>query len=207
MNGHEKEREKCTKNANKGRKEVSFNEGDLVWVQLRKDRFPHLRKSKLLPREDGPFKIIKKLNDYAYKVDMPHEFGGSMQVPILRKILFKKGRMMHPRDKYGIGFDKKKDLKKDKSTSYCLNYGKFGHMSYSCGDCPKKKPSKHFKTNKKGPKKILVPRNLTIPIVDLLDNKKDTLVMVPRQWLLMSHDKRKIYVPRPNTYVWRLGYL
>ena len=36
--------EKC---ANKGRKEVLFELGDLVWVHLRKDRFPEQRKSKL----------------------------------------------------------------------------------------------------------------------------------------------------------------
>ena len=34
--------EKC---ANKGRKEVLFELGDLVWVHLRKDRFPERRKS------------------------------------------------------------------------------------------------------------------------------------------------------------------
>ncbi|RDY12204.1 hypothetical protein CR513_03037, partial [Mucuna pruriens] len=50
-------------------------EGDLVWVHLRKERFPHFRKSKLLLRGDDPFKIIKKINDDAYKVKMPREFG------------------------------------------------------------------------------------------------------------------------------------
>ncbi|RDY10218.1 hypothetical protein CR513_05303, partial [Mucuna pruriens] len=49
-----------------------------------KERFPHLRKSKLIPRGDRPFKIMKKLNDNAYKVDMPQEFGRSMQAPNLR---------------------------------------------------------------------------------------------------------------------------
>ena len=34
---------------NKHRKEVSFNLGDLVWIHLRKDRFPDKRKSKLMP--------------------------------------------------------------------------------------------------------------------------------------------------------------
>ncbi|RDY13042.1 hypothetical protein CR513_02082, partial [Mucuna pruriens] len=41
---------------------------DLVWVHVRKDMFPHLRKSKLLPRENGQFKILKRINreDDAY---------------------------------------------------------------------------------------------------------------------------------------------
>ncbi|RDX76445.1 hypothetical protein CR513_43555, partial [Mucuna pruriens] len=37
----EKKGEKYVKNVNKGRKEVFFKEGDLVWVHLRKE-FPHL---------------------------------------------------------------------------------------------------------------------------------------------------------------------
>ncbi|RDX68115.1 hypothetical protein CR513_52934, partial [Mucuna pruriens] len=42
---------------------------DLVWVHLRKDRLPNLRKSKLFPRRDGPFKILKIINDNTYVVD------------------------------------------------------------------------------------------------------------------------------------------
>jgi hypothetical protein len=44
---------------------------------LRKERFPDLRKSKLTPRADGPFKIIEKINDNAYKLELPPEFGVS----------------------------------------------------------------------------------------------------------------------------------
>ena len=41
--------------ADKKRKEVIIQEGDLVWVHMRKERFPEQRKSKLMPRIDGPF--------------------------------------------------------------------------------------------------------------------------------------------------------
>jgi hypothetical protein len=61
----------------KGRKEVKLELGDLVWLHLRKDRFPDLRKSKLMPRSDSPFKIIEKINDNAYKLELPPEFGVS----------------------------------------------------------------------------------------------------------------------------------
>ena len=44
---------------------------------MRKDRFPELRKSKLMPRADGPFKIIKKINDNAYQLELPADFGVS----------------------------------------------------------------------------------------------------------------------------------
>ena len=48
--------------------------GDLVWLHLRKDRFPELRKSKLMPRVAGPYKILEKINDNAYKLELPPEF-------------------------------------------------------------------------------------------------------------------------------------
>jgi hypothetical protein len=49
----------------------------LVWLHLRKDRFPELRKSKLMPRVAGPYKIIEKINNNAYKLKLPPEFGVS----------------------------------------------------------------------------------------------------------------------------------
>ena len=59
----------------KGRKHVVFDVGDLVWLHLRKDRFPDLRKSKLMPRAAGPFKVLEKINDNAYKLELPADFG------------------------------------------------------------------------------------------------------------------------------------
>ena len=60
--------------ANQKRKEVIFKEGDLVWVYLRKERFPEERKSKLMPRVDGPFQILKKINDNAYQLDLQGKY-------------------------------------------------------------------------------------------------------------------------------------
>ena len=62
---------------NKGRKKIVFEPGDWVWVHWRKERFPHLRKSKLDPRGDGPFQVIARINDNAYKLDLPGEYNVS----------------------------------------------------------------------------------------------------------------------------------
>jgi hypothetical protein len=46
-------------------------------LHLRKERFSELRKSKLMSRAAGPFKILAKINDNAYKLELPPEFGVS----------------------------------------------------------------------------------------------------------------------------------
>ena len=44
---------------------------------MRKDRFPTQRKSKLSARIDGPFEILEKVNDNAYKLELPSSHGVS----------------------------------------------------------------------------------------------------------------------------------
>ena len=61
--------------ANKNRRDVQFKPGDIVWIHLRKKRFPSKRKSKLLPRSYGPFKVLEKINPNAYKIDLPGAYG------------------------------------------------------------------------------------------------------------------------------------
>ncbi|XP_074270219.1 uncharacterized protein LOC141593165 [Silene latifolia] len=55
--------------ANKNRRAKVFKEGDLVWLHLRKERFPGKRKNKLMPRAEGPYKVIQRINDNAYKIE------------------------------------------------------------------------------------------------------------------------------------------
>src|SRR4051812_4747287 len=52
----------------KTKKAMIFDEGDLVWIHLSKDRFPKERDSKLKPRGDGPFKVLKRINNNAYVI-------------------------------------------------------------------------------------------------------------------------------------------
>lgn len=94
--------------ANKHRKAITFKLGDLVWLHLREDRFPSRRKNKLMPKGDGPFKVLEKVNDNAYKLELPGDMGVSLTFNVgdltlylddeedcddLRAITIKKGRM------------------------------------------------------------------------------------------------------------------
>ncbi|GKC52920.1 RNA-directed DNA polymerase [Tanacetum coccineum] len=63
--------------ADKRRKQVLYREGDLVWIHLRKERFPAGRFGKLKPRGDGPFRVLKKINDNAYKIELPGHYNVS----------------------------------------------------------------------------------------------------------------------------------
>jgi len=74
--------------ANKEHKHVIFQPGDWVWVHMRKERFPTHRKSKLQPRGDGPFQILERINDNAYKVDLPGEYGLSATFNVYDLTLF-----------------------------------------------------------------------------------------------------------------------
>ena len=56
---------------NMKKKERVFEEGDLVWIHLSKERFPQERNSKLKPRGDGPFRVLKRINNNAYVIDIP----------------------------------------------------------------------------------------------------------------------------------------
>ena len=75
MSQIEKKMEGYAKYANKGRKNVTFEPGGWVWVNFRKERFPSQRKSKFMPRGDGPFQVLARINDNAYKIDLPGEYG------------------------------------------------------------------------------------------------------------------------------------
>jgi len=59
--------------ANKNHTHLEFQPRDIVWIHLRKERFPLRRKSKLTARGDGRNKNVQKVGDNAYKIKLPDE--------------------------------------------------------------------------------------------------------------------------------------
>ncbi|GKB89030.1 RNA-directed DNA polymerase, partial [Tanacetum coccineum] len=91
---------------------VPVPKGDLVWIHLRKERFPAGHFGKLKPRGDDPFRVLKKINDNAYKIELPGHYNVSatfsvadlspikeivMMSQTRGRVFFKKGRMMQMR--------------------------------------------------------------------------------------------------------------
>uniref|UniRef100_A0A2N9J4T0 Uncharacterized protein n=1 Tax=Fagus sylvatica TaxID=28930 RepID=A0A2N9J4T0_FAGSY len=87
----EKKNEQYANKANKGRRQVIFQPGDWVWVHMRKERFPARRRSKLHPRGDGPFQVLERIKDNAYKLDLPGEYNISATFNVSDLSLFDVG--------------------------------------------------------------------------------------------------------------------
>jgi hypothetical protein len=75
-----KKYEKCD---NKGRRKMLFEPGDMVWVHLCKERFSEQRKSKLQSWADGPFKVLRKINDNTYEIYLLGTYGVSSSFTVV----------------------------------------------------------------------------------------------------------------------------
>ena len=71
---HRKKNEQYATKPNKGRRQAIFESSDWVWVHMRNERFPTHRRSKLHSRGDGPFQVLARINNNAYKLDFPDEY-------------------------------------------------------------------------------------------------------------------------------------
>ncbi|RDX68846.1 hypothetical protein CR513_52120, partial [Mucuna pruriens] len=66
--------EQYARQANKG-SVITFEPRDCIWVHRRKERFPTQRKYELQPRGGGTFQVLERINDNAYKLDLPTTYG------------------------------------------------------------------------------------------------------------------------------------
>ena len=114
------------------------------------------------------------------------------------------GNQQNSKDKFGIGYCNSEEdeapkisklINKTKERKKCSLCKKNGHNITQCWYNKKRKP----KANQSGPKKIWVPKNLIIPLADVLNRTKQTPKLVLGQWMLAAHDRKKVLVPRPKT--------
>lgn len=89
--------------ADKGRREISFEVGDWVYVRLRPYRQLSLRLqryNKLSRRFFGPFQVILKIGQVAYKLDLPlsSKIHPVFHVSVLRKCIGKPEHQVTPID-------------------------------------------------------------------------------------------------------------
>lgn len=83
-----------------------------------------------------------------------------------------------PSNRFGHGYKENAYVHNEKTT-ICYFCGKVGHMTSKCRNLHKTWPSNAFKIDKKGPKRIWVPKDKIILITDIFDHKKYTLIMIP----------------------------
>jgi len=76
----------------------------------------------------------------------------------------------------------------------------------------RQRTQRKFKTpwaNPRGPTKVWVPKSDIVDVAGVSKRKRKAEVLVPGQWLLATHDGRKVYIPNPdhergrNCGIWR----
>ncbi|KAL4282475.1 hypothetical protein GQ457_16G018630 [Hibiscus cannabinus] len=72
----ERRTQQYTKHVNKGRKRVTFEVGDWIWVHFRKECWSPTEFQAATTRT-CPFQVVERVNENAYKLDLPGEYNVS----------------------------------------------------------------------------------------------------------------------------------
>ncbi|GKF09952.1 hypothetical protein Tco_0044176 [Tanacetum coccineum] len=89
-----------------------------------KERFPAGRFGKLQPRADGPFRVLKRINDNAYKIELPGEYNVSVTFNVA-------DLSMYVIDEEGIELEETENVQQDSQTNPFLAGEYDGIQEYS----------------------------------------------------------------------------
>ena len=82
---------------------------------MRKERFSNQRKSKLQPCGDGPFQVLERINDNAYKIELLGEYGVNATFKVVDLTLFDTDfdSRSNPLEERGDDVDQPRNTSKD----------------------------------------------------------------------------------------------
>lgn len=104
----EKTNAKYKATTDKHRRVNIFNDCDPVIVYLKKDRFRVGNYLKLQPHY-ASYKILKKINNNAYVVDLPQSMEISSTFSVTDLYVFHENNLLYPEDNLGSSFSKVKE--------------------------------------------------------------------------------------------------